>query len=68
MPIEPRRKVQRSLVQNISELEAGPVPETAPATPDAERQQITVLFADLTDFIKLSGKLDAEEIYAHLNC
>src|SRR5213078_4778434 len=32
-----------------------------PATPEAERRQLTVLFCDLADSTKLSGQLDPEE-------
>jgi len=32
-----------------------------PATPDAERRQLTVMFIDLMDSTKLSGQLDPEE-------
>src|SRR6516162_1786646 len=38
--------------------EAAPV---VPATPDAERRQLTVMFCDLVDSTKLSGQLDPED-------
>ncbi|MDP6707876.1 MAG: adenylate/guanylate cyclase domain-containing protein, partial [Alphaproteobacteria bacterium] len=40
----------------------------APKTPSAERRQITVLFADLSGFTRLTSELDAEETHALLNC
>ena len=38
--------------------------DTAPA---GERRQVTILFADLTGFTRLTGSLDAEETHALLN-
>ncbi len=38
-----------------------------PATPVDERRQVTVLFADLSGFTRLSSELDAEETHALLN-
>lgn len=41
--------------------------ETAPALPveaEGERRQVTVLFADLTGYTRLSSELDAEELHA----
>jgi class 3 adenylate cyclase len=39
----------------------GEVSPFVPATPDAERRQLTVLFCDLVDSTKLSSQLDPEE-------
>ena len=36
-------------------------PPAAPATPEAERRQLTVLFCDLVESTKLSSQLDPEE-------
>jgi class 3 adenylate cyclase/predicted ATPase len=36
-------------------------PITEPQTPNAERRQLSILFTDLVDSTKLSGKLDAED-------
>jgi len=47
-----------------------PAPLTAPAAPvlrPGERRQVTVLFADLSGFTKLSSEIDAEEVHALLN-
>ena len=37
------------------------------STSVGERRQVTVLFADLTDFTRLSAKIGAEETHAMLN-
>ena len=39
---------------------------TAPPLPEAERRQVTVLFADLAGYTQLSSELDAEEVHALL--
>jgi class 3 adenylate cyclase len=36
-------------------------PAVAPSLPEAERRQVTVLFADQADFTRLTEELDAEE-------
>jgi len=41
--------------------EAAPPPSAAPAMPEAERRQLTVMFCDLVDSTKLSSQLDPEE-------
>lgn len=60
---------RRRLLRAIAELDE---PETVtpyqPATaPEPARRQVTVLFADLTGFTKLSSERDAEDIHALLN-
>lgn len=60
---------RRRLLRAISELEA---PETVSAfEPEIElepaKRQVTVLFADLTGFTKLSSEHDAEDMHALLN-
>jgi TOMM system kinase/cyclase fusion protein len=45
------------------DLPAAP-PRIAPATPDAERRQLTVLFCDLVDSTALSSQLDPEDLRA----
>lgn len=60
---------RRRLLRAISELEKledgqGSAPE-APHEP--ARRQVTVMFADLTGFTKLSSELDAEDMHALLN-
>ena len=37
-------------------------PSTAPAMPEAERRQLTVLFCDLVDSTALAGQLDPEDL------
>ncbi len=41
---------------------AGAPAQTKPATPDDERRQVAILFADLSGFTALSSKLDAEDL------
>lgn len=45
---------------------AVPAPKAAPAQ-DGERRQVTVLFADISGFTKLSQEHDAEDVHALLN-
>ncbi len=42
-------------------------PPAAPEGPEADRRQVTVLFADLTGFTSLSERLDPEEVRAFQN-
>src|SRR5262245_30004709 len=39
-----------------------PPPSAAPAMPEAERRQLTVLFCDLVDSTGLAGQLDPEDL------
>ena len=60
---------RRRLLRAIAELDE---PETVTAyqpaaEPEPEKRQVTVLFADLTGFTKLSSERDAEDIHALLN-
>ena len=62
---------RKRLLAAIASL-AGGQPEASPPTPAAaapagERRQVTVLFADLSGFTKLSSERDAEETHALLN-
>ena len=45
--------------QQATQVEPSP---RAPATPDAERRQLTVMFCDLADSTELSGQLDPEDL------
>jgi class 3 adenylate cyclase/predicted ATPase len=45
---------------DVSSAQVGASP-VGPATPDAERRQLTVMFCDLVDSTKLSSQLDPEE-------
>ena len=42
------------------------IPRVSSPLPEAERRQVTVLFADLAGYTKLAGELDAEEVHALL--
>jgi class 3 adenylate cyclase/tetratricopeptide (TPR) repeat protein len=46
--------------QHEQAAQVEPLP-AEPHTPDAERRQLTILFTDLVDSTKLSGRLDAED-------
>ncbi len=67
LPLGPRRKLQKAIA------ELGGVPATAatappePTAPQGERRQVTVMFADISGYTKLSSGLDAEETHALLN-
>jgi len=54
-PVPPPATLNVSPTQS----EASPV---VPATPDAERRQLTVMFCDLADSTRLSGRLDPEDL------
>ena len=56
-PIVPASQPTPSAV-SPAQVGASPV---GPATPDAERRQLTVLFCDLVDSTRLSSQLDPEE-------
>jgi adenylate cyclase len=47
--------------QKLAAALAPPPPVPAP-TPEADRRQVTVLFADLSGFTALSERLDPEEV------
>ena len=66
---------RKKLLKAIAELQAGDGGRSgaAPARPpeaalgiDGERRQVTVLFADLSGYTKLSRQLDAEEVHGLL--
>ena len=42
------------------------IPRVSSPLPEAERRQVTVLFADLAGYTKLAGELDAEDVHALL--
>ena len=65
-----RRKILAAIAE-LADHEAGPLPiasanEAEPALP-SEQRQVTVLFADLAGFTRLSGELGAEETHVLLN-
>src|SRR5262245_38945225 len=45
---------------------AASISRTTSSLPEAERRQVTVLFADLAGYTKLADELDAEEVHAVL--
>ncbi|MBI4184772.1 MAG: AAA family ATPase [Proteobacteria bacterium] len=47
--------------------EASPPADAGPPAPAGERRQVTILFADLAGFTRLSTELDAEELHALVN-
>jgi predicted ATPase/class 3 adenylate cyclase len=63
LPLGPRKK----LLKAIAALSADPAPATHPApspsrgAPEAERRQLTVMFADLVGSTALAARLDPEE-------
>ena len=62
------RKTILKAIARLSEGDDDPTAETlAPTTVAGERRQVTVLFADIAGYTKLSSKLDAEEAHALLN-
>jgi class 3 adenylate cyclase/tetratricopeptide (TPR) repeat protein len=62
------RKTIFKAIARLSESEDEPTGEPpAPTTIAGERRQVTVLFADLAGFTKLSGELGAEATHALLN-
>lgn len=66
LPLGPRRKLRQALADRTAAAEA-PRSRQPATTPEGERRQVTVLFADLTGFTRLSSELDAEELHGLLN-
>lgn len=64
------RRILLSAVESLPQLQPGPADkpgEHRPSTADAaEYRQVTILFADLVGFTKMSSELDAEEIHTIL--
>ncbi|MDX1576483.1 MAG: adenylate/guanylate cyclase domain-containing protein, partial [Kiloniellales bacterium] len=59
---------RRKLLAAIAALGEGSLPGAAPSDePSGERRQVTVLFADLSNFTGLSSELGAEATHALLN-
>lgn len=62
------RKTILKAIARLSESEDEPTGEPpAPTTIAGECRQVTMLFTDIADYTKLSGKLDAKETQALLN-
>ena len=68
LPIGPRRKVIAAIAALREETSPPQRPQTAARAVDAqaERRQVTVLFADLVGYTRLSRMLDAEQIHSLL--
>ena len=67
LPLGPRRKLQKAIAElgGVQATAATAPPE--PTAPQGERRQVTVMFADISGYTKLSSGLDAEESHALLN-
>lgn len=61
---------RKKLLKAIAALQDNPsaavhqLVEATPATPEAERRQLTVMFCDLVDSTRLASRLDPEEMHA----
>ena len=60
---------RRTILKSITQLSTDTAKNASSvrSTSVGERRQVTVLFADLTDFTRLSAKIGAEETHAMLN-
>ncbi len=68
LPLGPRRKLQQALAAGTGgNTPASETPPESTAPPADERRQVTVLFADLSGFTRLSSELGPEETHALLN-
>ena len=67
LPLGPRRKVQKAIAELGGVRASASTAPPEPTTPQGERRQVTVMFADLSGDTKLSSGLDAEETHALLN-
>jgi len=56
----PAQPTQQPLIQHEQPTQSVPL-STEPRTPEAERRQLTVMFCDLVDSMKLSSQLDPED-------
>ena len=81
MSIGHRRKLLAAIGTSGTEAQATPLISSGPETPllavagmasaaevVGERRQVTVLFADLSGFTRLTSEMDAEDTHALLNC
>ena len=67
LPLGPRRKLQKAIAELGGVRASASTAPPEPTTPQGERRQVTVMFADLSGYTKLSSGLDAEETHALLN-
>ncbi len=72
IPMGPRKKLLRAIgVMNLPEpgdiaVTEQAVGQTAQRAVDGQNRQVTILFADITGFTKMSACLDAEEVHSLL--
>ncbi len=62
-----RKRLLKAIAELAREDESRQTPRYGGVAPLGERRQVTVLFADLSEFSGLSTRLDAEELHALLN-
>ena len=69
LPLGPRKKILRAIASRAQTGGSTSRPTAEPASQQlaGERRQVTVLFADLCGFSRLSRERDAEEVHAILN-
>ena len=67
IPLGPRRRLQSALQQRQATSQIARAETNVALSPPGERRQVTVLFADLSDFTKMASELDAEELHGVLN-
>ena len=67
IPMGPRKKLLRAIAELESfetqpeSVQAEPAPTASPSTMESQSRQITVLFADISGFTRLSAQIGAEE-------
>ena len=67
IPLGPRRRLQSALQQRQAASHVARDDVQSALSPPGERRQVTVLFADLSDFTRMASELDAEELHGVLN-
>ena len=67
LPLGPRRKLQKALADRENGGALSGRPQLQSEQPANQRRQVTVLFADLSGFTRLSSELGSEETHALLN-
>lgn len=67
LPLGPRRKLQKALADRENGIAVPEKLQRQNEQPANERRQVTVLFADLSGFTRLSSELGSEQTHALLN-
>ena len=67
IPLGPRRRLQSALQQHRAASHVARDDAQSASSSPGERRQVTVLFADLSEFTRMAGELDAEELHRILN-